>query len=171
MYASFSSIQNLKVDGKLTHLFSLSVRQNQEIQGRIDHIQTRIRSREADVRDLALQLRAAETILQNALEETAPCVLAIKQAQQSQGQTSVHELINYASKMALTSGKIPGLNPLEPFPNSELFPRTRLMKELIPTREEVPTTMDVVETEPYVSFLGDVVTSDQQAEEEDLADF
>lgn len=122
------------------------------------------------MRDLALQLRAAETILQNALEETASCVLAVKQAQQSEGLLSVYDLINYSAKMALTSGKIPGLNPLEPFPNAELFPRTRIMAALIPTRDE-PTAMDVpVETEPYVSFLGDVTTTDAQ-EDEELADF
>lgn len=125
------------------------------------------------MRDLALQLRAAETILQGALEETAPCVTAVKQAQQTQGLTSVHDLINYSAKMALTSGKIPGLNPMEPFPGLEHFARSRLMKELMPARDETAAMIGTVEAEPYVSFLGDVVTSDAQADDEDegLADF
>lgn len=149
------------------------MRQNQEIQGHIEHVQGRIASREANVRDLALQLRTAESILQGALEETAPCVLAIKQAQQTHGLVSVHDLIDYASKVALTSGKIPGANPWEPFPNAELFPRTRLFKTLIPTRAETMATEGVVEPQgTYQTFLGDLGGTDAADEtEEDLADF
>jgi hypothetical protein len=147
------------------------VRQNQEFQARIDQLQDKIRSREADVVDLAVQMRSAETILQQALDQTSSCVAAIKQSQQSHGLVSVHDIINYASKVAYTSGKIPGNDPQEPFPSAELFAYTRLFKELIQRKEEGTSMEGVIESEvAYESFLGDLGTTETHDEEE-LADF
>ena len=136
-------------------------------------VESRIRSREADVVDLAVQLKSAETILQQALEQTASCVSAIKLAQQTRGAVSVHDLINYSSKLAYTSGKTPGTSSMvmEPFPSAELFPFSRLMKELLPQKEEQVAMEGITEAEhTYTSFLGDLGTTQAQ-EDEDLADF
>jgi len=137
-------------------------------------LESRIRSREADVVDLAVQLKSAETILQQALEQTASCISAIKLAQQTRDIVSVYDLINYSSKLAYTSGKTPGTSSMvmEPFPSMELFPYSRLMKELIPKKEEQVAMEGITEAEhTYTSFLGDLGATQAQAEEEDLADF
>lgn len=133
----------------------------------------KIRSREADVVDLAVKLRSAETILQQALEQTATGIAAIKQTQQSQGLVSVYDLINYASKVAYTSGKVPGSNPLEPFPSAELFPLSRLLKELLPRKDESNAMEGIVESDiPYTSYLADIGTTTENPDnEEDIADF
>lgn len=149
------------------------MRQNQEHQSKIRLLESRIRSREADVVDLAVQLKSAETILQQALEQTASCVSAIKLAQKTRDVVSVHDLINYSSKLAYTSGKTPGTTSMvmEPFPSLEIFPFGRLMKELLPQKEEQVAMEGISEAEhTYTSFLGDLGTT-QAPEDEDLADF
>lgn len=151
------------------------VRQNQYQQSKITLLESRIRSRETDVTDLAIQLNSAETILQQALDKTASCISAIKLAAKTRESISVHDLIDYSSKLAYTSGKAPGLNSmaLGPFPSAELFPYTRLMKELIPTKEEhINLEMSMDADHPITSLLGDIATAQAGDEgDEDLADF
>lgn len=151
---------------------AVKLKQNQDVQARIDQLQDKIRSREAYVVDLAVKLRSAETILQNALEQTASCVSAIKMTQQSKGLVSVHDLICYASKVAYTSGKIPGSNPLDPFPNHEMFTFSRLLKELLPRKEERSAMEGIIEADTGYSFLGDITAApENNQDEEEIADF
>lgn len=156
----------------ICHIFCFKVRQNQEFQKKIDAVQAKIRSREAAVADLAVQLKSAETILQQALDETALAVAAIKQSQQNQGRINVHTLINYSAKVAETSGKMQGANTKEPFPSVEAFQHARLFKELVNKKSDLQTTIENLESETqYQSFLGDLTTTTAAENDEELADF
>lgn len=121
--------------------------------------------------DLAVQLRSVETLLQGALDDTAACVKAIKQAQNAQRKISVDDLLQYSYKVAYTSGKSHILLPLGPFPSAEVMPYTRLFKELLATKED-SKSMEVAEADARIdSLLGEVPSHYHETAAEDLVDF
>lgn len=140
----------------------LSVIENQEFQRKINDLESKIKSKEADVLDLALRLRNAEVILQQALDQSSVLVKQLKDAPLNYKNVTLEEIVSYGFTLSLS-------NKLGPFPGTDSLRFTRLYHEL---DKKIPTEISLTDTAPTLATLDTLVDDGiEEFDEEEMVDF
>lgn len=89
--------------------------EHQRLNGIIEELRKANAVEDAKIAHLGSNLRAAESVLQNALDEARPRLAALKRA--NKRPVDVDEVISYGSKISASLSAPPGWDPSQPLGN------------------------------------------------------